>query len=122
MKQIFYIIDNQKYNDFKLIWIQKYSDITTNTVFKAKYIFLFSEKDIHKIPKKVLKNIKRLFVYIDEKNLTTLNKQLKNVDCTYIVKSKLPLKDVEEDTNLIYLSKDLEYSVEFLRKLLKNYL
>lgn len=122
LKQIFYIIDNQKYNDFKLSWIQKYSDITTNTVFKAKYIFLFSEKDIHKIPKKVLKNIKRLFVYIDEKNLTTLNKQLKNVDCTYIVKSNLPLKDVEEDINLIYLNKDLENSVEFLRKLLKNYL
>ena len=122
LKQIFYIIDNQKYNDFKLSWIQKYSDITTNTVFKAKYIFLFSEKDIHKIPKKVLKNIKRLFVYIDEKNLTTLNKQLKNVDCTYIVKSNLPLKDLEEDINLIYLNKDLENSVEFLRKLLKNYL
>lgn len=122
LKQIFYIIDNQKYNDFKLSWIQKYSDITTNTVFKAKYIFLFSEKDIHKIPKKVLKNIKRLFVYIDEKNLTTLNKQLKNIDCTYIVKSNLPLKDVEEDINLIYLNKDLENSVEFLRKLLKNYL
>tara|TARA_A100001035_G_C27768772_1_gene495141 strand:+ start:261 stop:1451 length:1191 start_codon:yes stop_codon:yes gene_type:complete len=122
LKQIFYIIDNQKYNDFKLSWIQKYSDITTNTVFKAKYVFLFSEKDIHKIPKKVLKNIKRLFVYIDEKNLTTLNKQLKNVDCTYIVKSNLLLKDVEEDTNLIYLNKDLENSIEFLRKLLKDYL
>ena len=91
--QVLYLYGTNNYDEFKKNWYKKYEYLSTNTVYKAKHIFLLSPEFINKIPKKVQKKVSFIFLikdleviknssiipYINHKNLfITLDKKISN--------------------------------------------
>jgi len=91
--QVLYLYGTNNYDEFKKNWYKKYEYLSTNTVYKAKHIFLLSPELISKIPKKVQKKVSFIFLikdleviknssiipFINHKNLfITLDKKISN--------------------------------------------
>lgn len=91
--QVLYLYGTTNYDDFKKNWYKKYEYLSTNTVYKAKHIFLLTPEFINKIPKKVQKKVTFIFLikdlevlknnkivpFLNNKNLfITLDKKISN--------------------------------------------
>lgn len=122
--QVFYILDNEKFVEFKRKWMQNYYEITTNTIFNAKFILIFSINDLQKIPKKVLNDIVHIFIYINKANTNVIVENYKGIKCTYIVNKEVNPKifNSNNKNSFILLTHDLNLSHEFLNKELVSYL
>lgn len=120
--QKFYILDNDSFSSFKKDWMKNYSSITTNTVFDAKYIFLFSYDDINKIPKKVINKVKNIFIFIEHKKDLVKTESLHEERYIFIYSKNLELNNLSGEKNYLILTKDLQNSLEKIRAMLQTYI
>ena len=120
--QKLYILDNFLHEQFKKEWIKNYSSITTNTVFDAEIIFLFSVKDLDKIPKKVIKNIKLIFIYVDNYESYDTVKELYKNNYILIFSHNLEVKVLNERVSFYNLKSQLDLSLNKIRQIVDSYL
>ena len=119
--QKLYILDNIIHERFKKEWIKNYSSITTNTVFDAEIIFLFSVKELNKIPKKVIKNIKLIFIYIDSYESYDTVKELYKNNYILIFSHNLEVKVLNERISFYNLKSQLDLSLNEIRQIVDSY-
>lgn len=120
--QKFYILDNDSFTSVKKDWMKNYSSITTNTVFDAKYIFLFSYDDINKIPKKVINKVKNIFIFIEHKKDLVKTESLHEERYIFIYSKNLKLNNLSVEKNYLILTEDLQNSLEKIRAMLQTYI
>ena len=102
--------------------MKNYSSITTNTVFDAKYIFLFSYDDINKIPKKVINKVKNIFIFIEHKKDLVKTESLHEERYIFIYSKNLKLNNLSVEKNYLILTEDLQNSLEKIRAMLQTYI
>ena len=96
-----YLLDSSEKSEFKILWLKKQDDITTNTISNCEAIWILNIKDIHKIERKYLKNKKIIF------NITS------NEDMNYL----LDIKNIyDQNTKKYFMINSIEFSKTLIDK------
>jgi len=102
-----YLLDSTEKTEFKISWLMKQDDITTNTISYSDTIWVLNIEDLNKIQKKFLRS-KKLIINI-----------FSNEDLNYFLERK---NNKIENSNIFFLIFDLKISDLLVNKnfLIKN--